>query len=143
MKVSDLIKDTSYNHEEWKALGKRIRRDRGNACAICRRSDKLTHLHHWCYEPDKKLHEYADSEMALLCEDCHRAMHTELNVFRKQIFPLLNPRVFRLLNAALKVMIKRGDALKVAYAILSLAGRENTIETFAQWGAKEYGEQIQ
>lgn len=56
---------------EWKVLRARTLYERGYACEICGRTDHL-HVHHVRYDSGVLA---TPSDLAVLCEDCHRKVH--------------------------------------------------------------------
>ena len=121
--IGDVLKGGSdYNSPQWQELGKTIRRELGNSCHCCRRSDKVTHVHHLSYEPGKKLWEYPREELILLCSDCHAGLTKEIRNFRKFVFGNLDPNAFRVLNGALAAGLAiHRDPNRWAYCVAGLA----------------------
>lgn len=140
--ISDFIRESEYDSEVWRWKSAAVRKGAGNQCQICKRTDKITHVHHWCYVPGKKIDQYENWQLALLCEDCHEAMHQQLNVFRRMVFSKQTPRSFKLLNAALVEGLSKTDALTLSYAILGLMNRPGFVYEWAAKAAKELGEDI-
>ncbi len=124
--------DQQYEAVEWKAFAREMREKAGNCCNICRRADALLHVHHFAYDRTRKMWEYGPDEVAVLCEDCHKAMHECLNAFRKHVFGYLKPDSLRVLNGALAVATKQYDALRFAYAVAEMAASPTSVERFCE-----------
>lgn len=141
MKIDQLLKAPLYENKKWRELGRELRRVRGNGCCICKRCDKPTRVHHWCYIPGKPMDAYTINDVCLLCETCHDGLHKQLNIFRDEIFRLLTPRTFQLLNASLRVLFARHDPLVVAHALCDIAANDGLVERMAAAGFKEFDKQ--
>lgn len=66
---------------QWKARRLELFAARGAQCEICR-SKKLLHLHHLTYV---RLYDELDSDLAILCDECHAAVHGKWSLFRKRV----------------------------------------------------------
>lgn len=44
-------------------------------CECCCDSEKQLQLHHIVYYSDRKVWEYSDDELLLVCSDCHESVH--------------------------------------------------------------------
>lgn len=107
--------------KEWKAFSDKFRYFKSNACHVCKRCDKPTHIHHIYYEKDKMPWDYPFDALLLLCSGCHEALHDHLREFRKYAFSYLKPDSFRVLNGALAAGLRIHDPLTFCYAIAGLA----------------------
>jgi len=54
-------------------------------CQICDAKDKMLNVHHIIYDSKRQLWDYDDSELLVLCEDCHKEWHSTMNDVMKQI----------------------------------------------------------
>jgi hypothetical protein len=54
-------------------------------CEWCQSDDKQLHLHHIIYHKDRKVWEYDNSELILLCERCHKEFHYYQDNIKKNI----------------------------------------------------------
>jgi hypothetical protein len=61
---------------QWQAKRQRILSVRGHRCEVCRHGDRLS-LHHLTYA---RLYDEFDSDLLVVCESCHAAMHNRWNV---------------------------------------------------------------
>src|SRR6185436_10921450 len=122
--------DQEIASEEWKIFSRDVRKDHGNACVICRRSDVATEVHHFFYDPSKKMWEPDQGEVTLLCRTCHKEMHKELLEFRKHVFRYLKPRTFQLLNEALRVGLAQNDPLELMHAMAEMAASPRSVKLF-------------
>lgn len=130
-----LGRNVSYSQllatQEWKDFSNSIRRDSDNACAVCKRKDVQTQVHHFAYEPDKKPWEYTTNDVVLLCKPCHQAMHVELTEFRRHVFRKLTPRTLHLLNDAMLVGLAANNDLEFAHAVAEMAASPRSVTLFA------------
>lgn len=124
----------SLRSVQWKQWA-RIRRNRANnACELCRKGGATLHVHHWWYVKGKEPWEAEEGQTVVLCETCHEALHTQLQHFRKYVFPHLNKDTFRILNGALSVGLTQHDPLKLVYAIAEMVSYPGSVERFsAAW----------
>lgn len=128
-----------YSDPQWKAFSAKIRREQGGFCQLCKRTDVVTQVHHWCYDKDRDPWQYTVSEVAILCKGCHEEYHKHLNDFRRFIFPRLTPRSFQVLNGALSVALKEYDGLDVAYAFAELVSNTGAIKRLSDsWKKNEH-----
>jgi 5-methylcytosine-specific restriction endonuclease McrA len=65
---------------EWSALRTRLFAERGNKCACCGKSKDLR-LHHKTYV---RLYDEMDSDLEVLCEDCHDGLHARWGKIAKR-----------------------------------------------------------
>jgi hypothetical protein len=100
----------------WRLFTRKIRREDGNACQCCKRSDKVTQVHHLFYD-GRKPWEYERRELALLCEGCHKELHVQLQNFRKFVFGKLTPRAMQVINGSLLVGLEFCEPIEIAHAI--------------------------
>lgn len=123
--------ENQYHDPEWKSFAREMRQKAGG-CQICKRNDLLLHVHHFAYDRSRKMWEYGPDEVAVLCENCYKAMHECLNQFRKHVFGCLKPDSLRVLNGALAVATKQYDALRFAYAVAEMAASPGSVERFCE-----------
>jgi hypothetical protein len=74
--------ESQYDDSRWRDRAARFRRKFGNFCQSCRRGDVPIQCHHVNYYPGRKLWEYDDQDLAMLCEPCHKSIHNIIRVFR-------------------------------------------------------------
>jgi len=121
--------------EDWLRFSENVRRDRGNACECCRRTNVVTQVHHVFYEPGKEPWQSKQEDVILLCEVCHRGLHVELQEFRRVVFKGLSPQAFRVLNSALVIGIHQYDPLIFAHALSEFVKNKRLVENHAKaWG---------
>lgn len=118
--------------EQWKDFSNRIRESYHGACAICRRTDVATQVHHKFYEFERNLWEYDASEVILLCTGCHAALHKELMEFRKSVMGLLRPEEFRVLNGALRIALEKYDPLTFVHALAEFVSSPGLVKRYAE-----------
>ena len=118
--------------QEWSNFSHRIRSERCNACAICRRTDVVTQVHHKYYDFKRRLWEYDDQEVMLVCDLCHASIHKELNEFRKYVMAWLRPEEFRLLNRALALAVSKYEPLTFVHALVEFVGSDDLVKRYAQ-----------
>lgn len=53
----------------------------GWSCKVCAATEKTLHVHHKQYIKGRKPWEYENSELEVLCEDCHSLEHVEKKAF--------------------------------------------------------------
>lgn len=135
IQVGKLLQQNSHaaqlQTEEWKQFSRDVRREHENGCAICRRCDVQTHVHHLFYEPGLKLWEYSQNDVMLLCAECHKEFHEQLNNFRKHVFKHLTPGLMRVLNGALLVGLTQHDPLEFVHAVAEMASSPGSVKRFA------------
>jgi hypothetical protein len=61
---------------QWRAKRERILTTRGRRCEVCRFHERLS-LHHLTYV---RLYDELDSDLLVVCESCHAALHQRWNV---------------------------------------------------------------
>ena len=66
------------NHPKWIELTKKMKEKEGWKCQKCSAVDKPLHLHHSCYVKGRLIWEYAEELLKVLCEDCHKYLHWEI-----------------------------------------------------------------
>lgn len=64
----------------WKARRKELIAVRGGKCEVCASRGKL-HLHHLTYV---RLYDELDTDLAVLCDECHMAVHGKWKLVRKR-----------------------------------------------------------
>lgn len=123
---------TDYDTDQWESFRRRILAQRP-FCECCRQRGKSAlQVHHLFYEFSRKKWEYEDSDVIVLCELCHKDLHSCLNDFRKHVFRHLNPNAFRVLNAALGVGLTQHDPLTFCHAMAEFACNQRLIENHAK-----------
>jgi hypothetical protein len=58
-----------YGSKDWIALANRLKQER-ESCECCGSQSNLT-VHHKVYFSGRKVHEYEDSDLIVLCKPCH------------------------------------------------------------------------
>ncbi len=116
---------------EWKEFSRSIRQTRG-ACEVCRQRKDGTQVHHIFYDFSRKLWEYGPDAVIVLCAECHRQMHDNLNTFRRQVFKNLTPQSFRALNLGLAIGFENNEKLEFAYALTELASDPRAVKNFCR-----------
>lgn len=133
--IEVILSRSSYQHqldsEEWAAFAKRIK-ERHPFCRYCRRKDVLLNVHHIFYDWSRKLWEYNDSEVVVLCETCHNEMHEQLSNFRRCVFQKLDAKSFKILNAALAVALDTYEPLMFSHALCEFVSNGRLIENHAK-----------
>ena len=122
---------------EWLNFADWIRSTHGKFCDVCRRGDVVLQVHHKFYTYDRKPWEYSYDEMMVLCRECHKAIHEELNIFRRSVMGSFKPNEFRLLNAALKVAMEVYDPLTFTHALVEFVQNPSLLRRYAE----SYGRQ--
>lgn len=120
-----------YQTEEWRQFSRTIKASRGKFCECCRRADVTLHAHHAFYEPGKKLWEYDQADMVVLCEGCHKGLHEELKKFRKFVFTKMTPAAARTVNGALAVALDQYDSLVFAHALAEFVSTPSMVQRYA------------
>jgi len=78
-KLSDSPEYRAYlDSPQWRAKRHRILSVRGHRCEVCRHGDRLS-MHHLTYA---RLYDELDSDLLVVCESCHAAMHNRWNVVK-------------------------------------------------------------
>lgn len=135
IKFGEILGKNSYQSqlasEKWNEFSKQIRATR-NFCECCRQANKTLQVHHLFYEPGKNLWEYADGDLLVLCRECHQELHSQLKMFRKITFRYLTPRMFQLVNAALRSGLTKYDPLTYCHALCEFTENKRLIENHAR-----------
>lgn len=133
--IGEILGKNTYQSQiasdEWKSFSSLIRSHR-NFCECCRQGNKTLQVHHLFYEPGRKLWEYSDGEVLVLCRECHQQLHDELKIFRKVVFRRLSPRMFHLVNGALLEGLSTCDPLTFCHAFAEFAKNKRLIENHAR-----------
>ena len=73
-------------------------------CEWCLSDEKQLQLHHLIYHNNRKIWEYDDDELVLLCSDCHKEMHNLSGDIKTHIKHALNhPENIELLEPVLRI----------------------------------------
>jgi len=120
-----------YKTEEWRNFSREVKSARGKFCQSCRRQDVILHAHHSFYVPGRKLWEYEQQDMVVLCEGCHRELHAELQKFRKFVFTKMNATVASTINGALAVALDQYDPLVFAHALAEFVSTPSLVQRYA------------
>ena len=117
---------------QWKEFSERIKQGHP-FCALCKQrdSERTLHVHHLFYDFDRAVTEYDPSELVVLCEICHDAMHQRLKDFRKYVFGKLDSKSFQVLNGALAVGLETYDPLLLCHAIAEFISNRQLVENHA------------
>lgn len=130
--VSEFLKTDSYGSGEWQSFTLSVRRSKGNACEMCRRSDGILQVHHLFYEHGRKLWDYDHQDLVLLCRPCHKAVHEQLQAFRRFVFGKLRPETFRVINESLSVALSRYDPLVFVHALQEFVATPSMVDRYAK-----------
>ena len=80
---AELLKDP-----KWASVSKEIKKwDRG-VCQLCGNSENL-HVHHLCYDDNRKPWDYPRRSLVTLCDKCHKKIHDEDKKFYSRLKELL------------------------------------------------------
>lgn len=133
--IGSILRSTGYDSKlsspEWQAFARRVRRERGNACEMCKRGHVVTQVHHWFYERNREPWEYRTDEVVVLCHGCHKEIHEHLKQFRKFVFIHLNPQVFKILNGALAVALTQYEPLVFVHALAEFVSTPSLVQRYA------------
>jgi 5-methylcytosine-specific restriction endonuclease McrA len=78
-KMADNLEYLAYlRSPQWQAKRERILTARGHRCEVCRHAERLS-LHHISYA---RLYDERDSDLLVVCESCHAAMHSRWHIVR-------------------------------------------------------------
>lgn len=128
---SKLIISDEYGRPEWQRFRQRIIRNR-RCCECCKQSGKVLQVHHVFYDWQRRIWEYEDHEVIVLCEACHKELHKCLSDFRSYVFRHLKPQSFRVLNGALSVALKKYDDLQFCHALAEFVSNSRLVENHAK-----------
>ncbi len=136
--IGQILNNSSYlnqlTDERWSSFSSSIRASR-KFCECCRRADVELQVHHLFYDFDRKLWEYGQDEVVVLCSGCHKEIHEQLKSFRKHVFKYLNGQSFKILNGALAVGLTQYDPLVFVHALAEFSGNKRLVENHARaWG---------
>lgn len=133
--IQDIFGSNSYKtqlqSDQWKAFTKDVRSSR-NFCECCRQSGLELQVHHLFYDFNRKLWEYSQEDVIVLCSDCHDQIHEQLKQFRKYVFRHLNGQSFRVLNGALAVALTKYDPMVFTHALAEFVSNANLVENHAR-----------
>lgn len=132
--INSIFRTNQYDSEEWRKFSSRIKSTR-NCCECCNRTGITLNVHHLFYNNDRKLWDYKDDEVIVVCRDCHKALHTEMVKFRTHVFRYLTPRSFAILNGALAVGLTHYAPLKFVRALAEFVSNERLVNNHEKtWG---------
>lgn len=63
-----------YSHPDWRQKRVQVFSERGKKCEKCTRTQNLE-IHHVTYRNDRKVWEYPNSDLQVLCSECHSREH--------------------------------------------------------------------
>lgn len=132
--VKDILNSSAYktqiNSDQWRSFSAGIRRTR-KSCECCRRTDVQTQVHHLFYDHTRALWEYGSDDVVVLCYDCHKQIHEQLNQFRKHVFKYLNGKTFKVLNGALAVALTQYDPTIFVHALAEFVSNPRLVQNHA------------
>ena len=70
---------------QWQKKRLEVLDSRNFTCEFCSRDAKTLNVHHVIYDSKRKLWDYDFNELIVLCEDCHKNWHSEVNDLLTQI----------------------------------------------------------
>jgi hypothetical protein len=70
---------------KWQRRRLEILEDRDWTCERCRSKEKTLNVHHSVYHKGFDPWEYSNDDLIVLCEDCHKTIHTLLQTVQKTI----------------------------------------------------------
>lgn len=123
--LSTVLRKDAQVAANWKKVATQVKREQGNACHCCRRSDSPTRIH-FLGEG-----EYNAKDSVQLCDPCYEGLRKNLAAFKRFIFRKLSPRAFEVLNGALAVGTDHNDPLTLAHAIAGLISNPGSVKRFA------------
>lgn len=125
------------NTEQWKQFARAARERAGFACQICKRGNIRLDVHHIAYNEGMDIHEYANDEVIVLCSECHKEMHEQLQKFRKYVFGKMNPQAFKTINGALAVALSTYEPLVFAHALAEFVSTPSLVKRYSEaWGVE-------
>lgn len=137
--VASVLGKASYDEQisspHWLAFSKKMLA-KFDACQCCHRSDIRRQVHHLFYDWERKLWEYDEKEVVVLCELCHRELHDGLKDFRKYVFRFLTPKALKTLNGALAVGLTQYDPLIFVHALAEFVSNKQLVENHAKAWSK-------
>lgn len=74
-KVAKLTYSEQLRHPNWQRRRLEMLQSQNFTCETCADKEKTLHVHHRRYVKGRMAWEYADYELAVLCEDCHASEH--------------------------------------------------------------------
>lgn len=118
---------------EWRAFAQEAKRAANYACQICRQggSHMTLRVHHPFYVVGRHKWEYELSDVQVLCNPCHEAIHERLQEFRQYVFPRLTPEAMRVLNGALSVGVVGYKPMMLARAVAEMVGSPGAVQRFS------------
>jgi hypothetical protein len=135
--IGQLMRVSGYRQllqtDEWKEFSEQFKERHQFACQVCHRGrpEVQVQTHHYFYDGTREPWEYPDNELACLCEWCHKAIHEQLQSFRKHVFCHLTPNTLRILNGALTVGLQHNEPIELSYAIAEMCSSPNSVKRFA------------
>lgn len=82
--TAQLFSPNSYRDKRWLERKRQYLSTHASAgCRSCRRGGKVLHVHHINYQPGEEIWKAADSDLCILCEDCHERMTKCLRELRR------------------------------------------------------------
>lgn len=77
-----------YKHPLWQKRRLDVLEKAEFACSCCGDTDSQLHVHHRQYFKDRKIWEYGDDELEVLCEACHEEAHQSLDIIKSLLSTL-------------------------------------------------------
>lgn len=104
------------------------------SCECCFDGTKTLHVHHKHYIKDREVWEYEDSQLAVLCHECHKLQHNRKERFEDLIarLPLDGPgnidEIYCLVAGFIKHSVSLSDSYEIDMYNIGLVVR-NLVET--------------
>lgn len=123
----DQLKD-----ERWRERSAQVRSLHRNHCQVCGNADTKTEVHHKFYDWNRKLWEYSNEELTLLCVGCHDEIHVQINRLRRHVIGSLRPDQFKKIVDALQVATDNYHPSIFADALLEFVCDPRSVQRFAK-----------
>lgn len=77
-----------YKHPLWQKRRLDVLEKNGFECSCCGDSESQLHVHHRQYFKGRKVWEYADDELEVLCDSCHEEAHHTVDELKEVLSTL-------------------------------------------------------
>lgn len=102
-------------HPNWQRRRLEMLQAAGWQCSECQCDDKMLHVHHKQYFKGRMAWEYANHELAVLCEDCHGKAHDFDDKLKRLLTLIPQREAFLLLAGFYFDLLGQADA-RLMYA---------------------------
>lgn len=119
MSYGDLLRDPRWQKKRLEMLDAA-----GWKCKTCGSGEKTLNVHHRKYRSGAKPWEYENTELDVLCEDCHAALHRLRPRLDAVLENLTSPQLMHVLGYAQTILSGQNEAMGVQHALVSIISHD-------------------